>query len=73
MTSYLNNGYEVMNCFAKFEKFLPHSIIIPSFRTVGSQMAELEREGHFAPPPHRIDGQNTPYKLRLSLVLILIP
>ena len=31
MTSYLNNGYDVMSCFAKFEKFLPHSIIIPSF------------------------------------------
>ena len=30
MTSYLNNGYDVMNCFAKFEKFLPHSITIPS-------------------------------------------
>ena len=43
--------YDVMNCFAKFEKFLPHSIIIPSFLTVGSQMAELEREGHFAPSP----------------------
>ena len=23
MTLYLNNGYNVMNCFAKFEKFLP--------------------------------------------------
>ena len=32
-----------MNCFAKFEKFLPHSIIIPSFMTVGSQMPELDR------------------------------
>ena len=38
MTSYLNNGYDVMNCFAKFEKFLPHSIIIPCFMSVGSQM-----------------------------------
>ena len=28
MTSYFNNGYDIMNCFAKFEKFLPHSIII---------------------------------------------
>ena len=26
----LFNGYDVMNYFAKFEKFLPHSIIIPS-------------------------------------------
>ena len=42
MTSYLNNGYDVMNYFAKFEKFLPHSIIIPRFMTVGSQMLELD-------------------------------
>ena len=44
MTSYLNIGYDVMNYFAKFEKFLiPHSIIILSFMTVGSQMPELDR------------------------------
>ena len=65
MTSYLNSGYDVMNCFAKFEKFLPHSVIIPSFMTVESQMAELERE-----EAHKIDGRNTLYKLRLGLVLI---
>ena len=46
MASYLNDGYDVMNYFAKFEKFLPHSIIIPSFMTVGSQMPELPH-----PPP----------------------
>ena len=34
-----------MNYFAKFEKFLPHSIIIPSFMTVGSQMPELDWGG----------------------------
>ena len=51
MTSYLNDGYDVMNCFAKFEKFLPHSIIISSFMTAGNQMAELEREGAFCPLP----------------------
>ena len=34
---------DVMNCFAKFEIFLPHSIIIPSFMTVGTQMPELDR------------------------------
>ena len=33
--------------------------------TVGSQMAELEWGGILPPPPHKIDGQNTPYKLRL--------
>ena len=51
MTSYLNNGYDVMNYFAKFEKFLPHSISIPSFMTIGSQMPELDRGGggFFAP------------------------
>ena len=42
MTSYLSNGYDVMNYFAKFEKFLPHGIIIPSFRPAGSQMLELD-------------------------------
>ena len=65
MTSYLNNGYEVINYFAKFEKFLPHSIIIPSFMTVGSQTPELDRGGGFA-PPNKIGSQNTPYKLGLS-------
>ena len=51
MTSYLNNGYDVMNYFAKFEKFLPHSIIIPSFITIGSQMPELDRGASPPPPP----------------------
>ena len=31
---------DVINYFAKFEKFLPHGINIPSFMTVGSQMPE---------------------------------
>ena len=56
MTSYLNNGYDVMNYFAKFEKFLPHRIIIPSFMTVGSLMPELDRGGF---PPYKIGSQNT--------------
>ena len=34
-----------MNYFAKFENFLPHSISIPSFMTVGSQMPELDLAG----------------------------
>ena len=67
MTSYLNNGYEVMKYFAKFEKFLPHRLIIPSFMTVGCQMPELDR-GLFAPlPPYKLGSQNTPYKLRLTV------
>ena len=39
-----------MNCFAKFKKFLPHSIIMPSFKTVGSQMPELEGWGSLLDP-----------------------
>ena len=54
MMSYLNNGYDVMNFFAKFEKFLSHSIIIRSFITVGSQMPELDM-GAFLPPPPQIN------------------
>ena len=53
-----------MNYFARFEKFLPHSIIIPSFMTVGSQMPELDRGT--SPPPHKLGSQNTPYKLGLT-------
>ena len=64
ITSYLNNGYDVINCFAKFEKFLPHSIIIPSFMSVGNQMPELDR-GAFL-PPYKIGSQNTSYKLWLT-------
>ena len=45
MTSYLNNGWDTMNYFAKFEKYLPHSISIPNFMTVGSQMPELHWMG----------------------------
>ena len=53
MTSYLNNGYDVMNCFAKFEKVLPHSIIKASFMTVESEIPELDREA--SPPPPNIN------------------
>ena len=55
-----------MNYFAKFEKFLPHSIIIPSFMTVRSQMPDLDREAFLLPPPYKLSSQNTPYKLGLS-------
>ena len=65
MMLYLNNGYEVINYFAKFEKFLPHSIIIPSFMTVGSQMPELD-QGAFLPPPYKMGSQNTTYKQGLK-------
>ena len=43
-----------MNYFAKFEKFLSHSIIMQSFLTVRSQMPELYRGGGgggASPPP----------------------
>ena len=66
MTSYLNNGCDVMNYFAKFEKVLPHSKIIPSFVTIGSQIPELDPRGLFCPPPYKIGNQNTPYKLELK-------
>ena len=48
--SYLNNRYDVMKYFAKFEKFIPHSIIMPSFMTIGSQMPELDCGGGGCPP-----------------------
>ena len=71
MTSYLNNGNDVMNYFAKFGKFLPHSITMPSFMTVGSQRPELDRRGMglFCPPPspkYKIGDQNTSEKLELN-------
>ena len=66
MTSYLDNGYDVMNYFANFEKFIPHSIIIPSFMTIRGKMPELEF-GFLPPPPYKIGYQNTPYKLGLIL------
>ena len=56
----LNNVYDVMNCFAKFKKFLPQSIMIPSFMAVGGQMPGLDRGGGF--PPYKIGSQNTPHK-----------
>ena len=72
MTSYLNNGYDFMNYFAKFEKFLRHSIIMRSFMTAGSQMSELDRGPFLPPPPYNLSSRNTPYKLtrvKFSLTL----
>ena len=71
MTSYLSNGYDVMSYFAKFEKFLPHTISIPSFMTVGSQMPELDQGVNFLPPPpaYKIGSKNTQYKLQLKISL----
>ena len=68
MMSYLNNGYVVMNYFAKFEKFLPLSIIMPSFMIVRSQMLELDR-GLPPPSPYKLGSQNTPYKIVLIFQL----
>ena len=53
MTSLFSNGYDVMNCFAKFDKFLPQSIIVPGFMTVRGQITELDLGG-------------TPYNLGLK-------
>ena len=44
------HGYDVMNYFATFEKFIPHSIAIPSFMTIGSKMPELDGGGAFCLP-----------------------
>ena len=52
MTSYLRNGDDVIMCFVKFEKFLPHSIIMPSFMTVRRQRSELDRVAFLQPPIH---------------------
>ena len=45
MTSYLNNGYDVMNYFAKFEKFIPRSLTIASFMKSNARV----RRGGFPP------------------------
>ena len=59
MTPYLNNDYDVMNYFAKFEKFIPQGIIIRCFMTIVSQMPELDREGGGEGfPPYKIGSQN---------------
>ena len=70
MTSYLNNGNDAIKYFAKFDKFIPHSMIMPSFMTIESQMPELDL-GTFLPPPppYKIGCQNTPYKLGLTFCL----
>ena len=60
-----------MKYFAKFEKFLPHSIIIPGFMTIGSQMPELDLGPFLPPPPYKIGSQNTSYKLGLKPVTVL--
>ena len=119
MTSFLNNAYDIMNCFAKFwlssrnffqgvqnlllckflllcycfrtkfqggakvsrganclrgaspypphgrkpefEKFLPYSIIMPSFMTVGGQMPELAQGGGGRGQKYILGCQNTPF------------
>ena len=56
-----------MNYFAKFEKFLPHSMFMPSLMTIGSQMPELDWGDILPPTPqYKIGSQNTPYKLGLK-------
>ena len=71
MTSHLNNGYDVMNCFAEFEKLLPHSIIMPSFRNIEGQMPGLNRRRGFLPPPpsYNFGSQNTPYNFKQGNVV----
>ena len=67
MTSYLNNGYDVMKYLAKFEKFLPHRIIVPSFMTVGKSNARVREGGGVGLfCPYKLGSQNTSYKLGLT-------
>ena len=54
-------GHDVMNVFAQFEKHIPHSIIIPSLMTVGSEMPELDRGCKLG------SQDTTPYKVGLSI------
>ena len=51
MTWYLINGYDVMNYFAKLEKFVPHIIIMPSFSDCQKSNAKVRPGDFFAPPP----------------------
>ena len=66
MASYSNNSYGIMNCFAEFEKFLPHSIIMPSFRTVRIQMPELDGGRAFLPAPMQIRSSKYPIHFRVK-------
>ena len=68
MTSYLNNDYDVMNYFAKFEKFLPHGIYnYAKFYDCRKSNARVRQWGLFCPPPpYKLGSQNTPYKLGLK-------
>ena len=50
------NGYDVINCFTKFAKFLPHSII----------------DRRLPPPPYKMGSQNTPYKLGLTFLRVKV-
>ena len=40
--------------------------------TVGSQMPELDRGTFCPPPPYKLGGQNTPYKLGLNEILFIV-
>ena len=66
MTSYFNKGYDVINYFVKFEKCIPHSIIIPKFYDYRKSNARVRLGGGFFAPPYKIGSQNTPYKLGLK-------
>ena len=66
MTSYLNNGYDVINCCAKFEKFLPHIYNNTKFYVCRKSNARVRLGGGLLCPPHKIGSQNPPYKLGLT-------
>ena len=65
MTSYLDNGYDVMKYFTKFEEFIPHNYT----KFYDYRKSNIRIRPGFSPPPplpYKIGSQNTPYKLRLN-------
>ena len=72
MMSYLNNGYDVMNYFAEFEKFLPQYNYTKFYdcRKSRKSIARVTPGGGGgASPPYKLGSQNTPYKLGLRKLL----
>ena len=64
MTSYLDNGYDVIKYFAKFEKFIPHNYTkLYDYRKSNARVRP--GVGGFFAIPYKIGSQN---KLRLKIV-----
>ena len=63
-TSYLTNGYNVMNYFAKFEKFLSQ-YNYAKFYNCSKSNARVRR-GASLPLSYKLSSQNAPYKVVLN-------